>query len=151
MPKPLPSALPLAPPLQSPPSCLIWHLCLRVLWWNAAPCYSSAGAPRWLRSTSQPCWCCALWPAAARRTSGGAEESKFKGQWLRKEEKRTQLLSLLPAYAWRCTKILTFLLVLPKLMLPFLHHIRQRKVMSVFRHSSRDCVIPDAAFRFYMV
>lgn len=100
-------------------------------------CYSSAGAPRWLLSTMQPHWCCVLWPATGWRIKRGGWGG-FKVQGTVFKEKLMQLLSI--TALWVHLKLgrnphLT--LVLTKLIL--LHHIRQRKVTSVFRQLKRLC------------
>lgn len=96
----------------------------------------------------------AEWPVTSWSV-GERVESRFKGQWLRNQSELTQLLSITA----RCVhfkldkKKLTsgsLLLCLHLPILLFLLYTRQRKVMSVFRHSSRGCVVSDAALSFCM-
>ena len=108
MQEPLPLALPPHPPLLTCPSCLIWHLCLGVLWWNAA-------RPLSLRRCSllAAIHFASIGGAVAERPVTGWEvgggqrvESRFKGQWLRNQGEVMQLLSI----TGRCahfTEILT--------------------------------------------
>lgn len=144
MPKPLPSALPLIPPLQPPPSCLVWHLCLGVLWWNAARllflCRCSLLAALHYAATLvlHAVTCHRLKNKKKKGGGGDGVGSKFKGQCLRKNW-CSCFPSLLFGYTWSWAEILTSPLVLTKLILLLLHHFRQRKVTSVFRQLKRLC------------